>query len=85
MTTHSRQPHDRVTEVRSFDDPIVAADAYSALERATEDQPRKDVVLVSAESLASLRRAYPNYFLDTTAFVESVREAIAEPIPPQLP
>jgi hypothetical protein len=32
---------------------------YGALERATEDQSRKDVVLVAVESLASLRRAYP--------------------------
>ena len=63
--------------VRSFDNPLVATDAYSALERATEGQPGKDVVLVAVESLESLRRAYPNYFLDTTAFVESVDEAIA--------
>ncbi len=63
--------------VRAYRDQVVAADEYSALERAIEDDARKDVVLVSVESLDSLRRAYPNYFLDTTAFVESVQEAIA--------
>jgi hypothetical protein len=63
--------------VRSYSNPAVAADEYSALERATEQEPRKDVVLVAVESLEALRRAYPNYFLDTTAFVESVREATA--------
>jgi hypothetical protein len=35
-----------------------------------------DVVLVSVESLASLKRAYPNYFLDTGVFVQAVEQAI---------
>lgn len=62
--------------VWSFDDAVVAAEQYSAIERAVEGDPDKDVVLVTVESLASLRRAYPNYFLDTTAFLEAVEEAI---------
>jgi hypothetical protein len=61
----------------SYDNAQVAADEYSGLERAIENDPDRDAVLVSVESLASLRRAYPNYFLDTTAFVESVTEAIS--------
>jgi Region found in RelA / SpoT proteins len=36
-----------------------------------------DAVLVSVDSMASLRRAYPNYFLDTNRFVEAVNQAIA--------
>jgi len=63
--------------VRSYASTVQATEDYSALERAIEDEPDKDVVLVSVESLASLRRAYPNYFLDTTAFVDAVQEAIA--------
>lgn len=35
-----------------------------------------DAVLVSVESMASLRRAYPNYFLDTNRFVEAVNLAL---------
>ena len=62
---------------RSYTNPLIAAEDYSAIERAIENEPGKDAVLVTVESLASLRRAYPNYFLDTTAFVESVKEAIA--------
>lgn len=61
---------------RTYESPTVAAEAYSAVERAIEGEPGKDAVLVSVESLAALRRAYPNYFLDTSAFVESVVEAI---------
>jgi len=56
---------------------VVAAEQYSAIERAIEGEPTKDVVLVRAESIVALRRAYPNYFLDTSAFLESVDEAIA--------
>jgi hypothetical protein len=62
---------------RSYQDPLVATDAYSAIERAIEGEPGKDAVLVSVESVAALRRAYPNYFLDTRAFLESVEEAIS--------
>jgi ppGpp synthetase/RelA/SpoT-type nucleotidyltranferase len=36
-----------------------------------------DAVLVSVESLASLKRAYPNYFLDTGVFIQAVESAIA--------
>jgi hypothetical protein len=50
---------------------------YEELERATAENAALDVVLVRADSLTSLRRAYPNYFLDTTEFLEAVDEAIA--------
>jgi hypothetical protein len=63
--------------VRSYDNAAIATEAYNSLEREIEEESTKDVVLVSVESLAALRRAYPNYFLDTTAFVESLQEAIA--------
>lgn len=53
-----------------------ASEDYLALERAIARQPGTDAVLVSVESLASLRRAYPNYFLDTRVFLEAVRRAI---------
>jgi hypothetical protein len=54
------------------------------LEKATKDyleaeknlSSNSDAVLVSVESMASLRRAYPNYFLDTTRFVEAVTLAL---------
>ena len=54
------------------------------LEKATKDylnaeknlSENSDAVLVSVESMASLRRAYPNYFLDTNRFVEAVNLAL---------
>jgi hypothetical protein len=56
---------------------LVAADAYAAMERAIAEDPLKDAVLVTVESMDALRRAYPNYFLDTSAFLASVDEATA--------
>lgn len=54
------------------------------LERATKEyleaekhlSGNSDAVLVSVESMASLKRAYPNYFLDTQRFVEAVNLAL---------
>jgi len=45
---------------------------YLAIERAGTD-----AVLVSVESLELLRRAYPNYFLDTRVFLNALKRAIA--------
>jgi hypothetical protein len=66
----------------------VKAYRYHELERATRDylsierviadeRPGADAVLVSVDSMDSLRRAYPNYFLDTDAFIRALKQAIA--------
>lgn len=52
-----------------------ASDDYLALEKEIKGSTR-DVVLVSVDSLSALRKAYPNYFLDTHMFVELVKIAI---------
>lgn len=67
----------KTLNARSYQNTLVAADEYSAIERAIEGQEGKDAVLVTVESLTALRSAYPNYFLDTSVFVESVQDAIA--------
>lgn len=38
--------------------------------------PGSEAVLVSVESLGLLRRAYPNYFLDTGVFLDTVKRAV---------
>lgn len=55
-----------------------ASKQYLAAERSVNRQPGADAVLVSVDSLASLRRAYPNYFLDTSLFVDALLEAIVD-------
>jgi hypothetical protein len=57
-----------------------ASKDYLAVERSLAGRPGADAVLVSAESLAALKRAYPNYFLDTRVFLEALRQAIARPL-----
>lgn len=70
---------DRSVELtlRSYADTAVATEEYRALEEATQSDPGTDVVLVSVESLSALDKAYPNYFLDTTVFLQTVGDAIA--------
>lgn len=47
---------------RVFEDYAEAADAYSEVEREHRDEPRIEVVLVSADSLETIRRTHGNYF-----------------------
>ena len=41
-----------------------------------EQKEGVDAVLVSVESLSALRKAYPNYFLDTTEFIRAMEKAL---------
>jgi len=54
-----------------------ASNAYLKIEKETEQHPEIQAVLVSVESIESLRAAYPNYYLDTGAFLDALRQAIA--------
>ena len=49
---------------------------YLKVEKLEKTGTVSDAVLVSVDSMASLRRAYPNYFLDTRVFVDAVGKAI---------
>lgn len=53
-----------------------AQDEYLAVETANKDKPHIQAVLVSVESFKALRRAYPNYFLDITVFVNLIKKLL---------
>lgn len=54
--------------------------AYTEIERAIASRDsRGDAVLVSADGIAQLRRAYPNYFADTRVFVGLLQDALKPP------
>jgi len=53
-----------------------ATAAYSNAEARFPDEETGQVVLVSAESVKALRRAYPNYFLDTSVFAGHIRRIL---------
>jgi hypothetical protein len=47
------------------------------IERQFADKPWVQVVQVSVEKVEALETAYPNYYLDTTVFLDALRRAIA--------
>lgn len=53
-----------------------ATNKYLEVERKIENTPGSQVVLVSADSFNSLKRAFPNYFLDTIYFVTQLKKAL---------
>lgn len=56
---------------------IEAASArYLEAEKALKSSEGSEAVLVSVDSLATLKRAYPNYFLDTEVFIREVNRAL---------
>jgi len=60
---------------------------YTHLEARLPEDSAMQIVLVSVENVNALRRAYPNYFLDTKVFGDTVTKVLAgdfpDPIPPQ--
>ncbi len=51
---------------------IQANEKYSQIEKEIANGRNAQVVLVSTGSVDSLRKAYPNYFLDTQDFIREV-------------
>jgi ppGpp synthetase/RelA/SpoT-type nucleotidyltranferase len=51
--------------------------AYSQIEKRTKAGEPIEAVLVSAGPIDALRKAYPNYFLDTQEFVRQIEKVIA--------
>lgn len=72
--------HAKSLVVHSFkaDELAQASKQYLQVEKETSEHPERQVVLVSVDSIDDLRTAYPNYFLDTTAFIEAMNFAIRE-------
>jgi hypothetical protein len=55
-----------------------ASDDYLTVEKEIDEKNiNEQVVLVSAESVESLPKAYPNYYVDTNAFLATVKQAIS--------
>ena len=51
----------------------MASDAYLTVERSLDAKSGDEAVLVSVDSIDALRKAYPNYFLDTSVFTDAIR------------
>jgi hypothetical protein len=72
------RPKSNTLVISSFkkSDSKAAGDRYLAIEERIADGSEEEAVLVSVDSIASLKRAYPNYFLDTKAFASEVERVI---------
>jgi ppGpp synthetase/RelA/SpoT-type nucleotidyltranferase len=64
----------RITPYKAGD-LALANEEYAKIEK---EEPHLQAVLVSVDSLAALRSAYPNYFLDTAGFLELVRKFLKD-------
>lgn len=54
----------------------LAETTYGYLENTYKNDPAILVVLISAGDLKSIPKAYPNYFLDTQYFIESLKKFV---------
>jgi len=69
-----------VTTIKGFTrDQLDEANAeYAEADRQIQESDERQVVLVSASSVSQLRSAYPNYFLDSRAFISVVDQILGE-------
>jgi hypothetical protein len=58
-----------------------AQEKYLAAEKANKDRPEMQTVLVSVDSIAALRKAYPNYYLDIGEFSGVLNKIVGLPLP----
>ena len=58
---------------------------YTEIESKIPDGSGRQVVLVAVENITALKRAYPNYFLDTNMFGALVTRVLSRDIPDPLP
>jgi ppGpp synthetase/RelA/SpoT-type nucleotidyltranferase len=72
-------PNNQSLRVWSFkrEQLVLAQEQYKIQEKEAESDPLVQVVLVSVESMEALRKAYPNYYVDTMEFVEALQKELA--------
>ena len=70
-----RRPDRHTLYVNSYrrNDFDKATEDYAASEERTAHIPGADAVLVSVNSIRALKRAYPNYWLDTKVFLQELQ------------
>ena len=53
-----------------------AQDKYLEAEKINKDNPEKQTVLVSVDSLSALPKAYPNFYLDISEFLRVLTKVL---------
>jgi hypothetical protein len=52
-------------------------EVYLEVEKRFKGKPTQQVVWVKADSIEALRIGYPNFYLDTQAFIKAMKRAIS--------
>lgn len=75
------RPSERSASVEKFTRPQLeqATERYLQVEKLIQSEAGSQAVLVAAESVEALLKAYPNYFLDTTIFLEELGTVLQRP------
>ncbi|WP_077072885.1 RelA/SpoT domain-containing protein [Mailhella massiliensis] len=55
-----------------------AENVYASQEQANKNNPDVSIVLIAANSIREIKKAYPNYFLDTNDFVKHLMRMMNE-------
>jgi hypothetical protein len=76
----SLEPEEKRISAKGFltRDSITANQQYTEMEERLASKPGAQAVLVKVDSVAALRRAYPNYFADTTTFIQAVNDYLPD-------
>jgi hypothetical protein len=79
MEVNNAQRTVSVTGFKQSESEKATAKYLEVEKKIKETSPNSDAVLVSVDSMNSLRQAYPNYFLDTGVFLSVMNEILARP------
>lgn len=65
-------PIERKLRLKAFEQDALeeATKTYIEMEKSISKEDQKQIVLVSSTSIENLKRAFPNYFLDTAEFIK---------------
>jgi putative GTP pyrophosphokinase len=68
----------KTVNIRTFGKSAIkeANDAYTAEETLANSDQRRQIVLVTSDSIDSLKKAYPSYFLDTNEFLRKLQQIV---------
>lgn len=68
---------EKSVRLTAFTEAQDAESFYKTKEMETKDDPNIAIVLMSAGALKEIKKAYPNYFLDTTAFLKNIKQIVS--------
>ena len=64
----------KISFVPFTEDEIEYAESfYTDMEKKAKDDPTKSILLISVGGVRNIKKAYPNYFLDTNSFIKNFK------------